>query len=405
MRHARKVATFFAKGRAPTRTPELEDFLQDGEAVFETLDELAKCLAAGAEPDLVQAYLFLLQGQLESLRLQQDRGFDVAIGRIENFQRAVTNHVRKGSIDGLGLSLIGSAMHHAGLAVSDKLQATMAELIGEDTLAQPDETLSAVLDNIVEACDGSPFDIVASLSETAHGMPVELLANVAGGLSTSANSTAREAAVLMLLHPERAIRASAMAALEQSPASISPRSVRRLIAMRNWRPADERSGVDAIVRAARASGVDCASWDAGQASDAMASAIDGSTAQTVLVVIPEARRKRLASMLFKHGLRDVSTSAPMTERELRGILSQAVGKVGLLPVSRAYLDRVVRSGIQTAVESGGCVPLGLLEVAELVGGAEWQPERLDWRELLAELLSAVPPEQIASRCREGSADK
>ena len=37
-----------------------------------------------------------------------------------------------------------------------------------------------------------------------------------------------------------------------TPASISPLSMRRLIATRNWHPPDERGRIDGIVRAARA---------------------------------------------------------------------------------------------------------------------------------------------------------
>jgi hypothetical protein len=33
--------------------------------------------------------------------------------------------------------------------------------------------------------------------------------------------------------------------------------------MRNWRPENERAGVDAIIRKARAVGIGCAQWTAG----------------------------------------------------------------------------------------------------------------------------------------------
>jgi hypothetical protein len=35
----------------------------------------------------------------------------------------------------------------------------------------------------------------------------------------------------------------------------------------------------------------------------------------------------------------------------------------------------------------------LLEVAEVLGGADWQPQRLEWREVLGELVAALPAER------------
>jgi len=51
--------------------------------------------------------------------------------------------------------------------------------------------------------------------------------------------------------------------LGPNAALLTPTEVRRLIAMRNWRPENERAEVDAVIRKARAAGIDCASWEAG----------------------------------------------------------------------------------------------------------------------------------------------
>jgi hypothetical protein len=51
--------------------------------------------------------------------------------------------------------------------------------------------------------------------------------------------------------------------------------VRRLIAIRNWRPESERNEVDAIIRKARESGIACAQWEAGSIETLLATSIDG----------------------------------------------------------------------------------------------------------------------------------
>ena len=48
-RHARKIGAALAKGRMPPATPELDDFVNDGAAVFETLEGLVAQLEVGAD--------------------------------------------------------------------------------------------------------------------------------------------------------------------------------------------------------------------------------------------------------------------------------------------------------------------------------------------------------------------
>jgi hypothetical protein len=86
--------------------------------------------------------------------------------------------------------------------------------------------------------------------------------------------------------------------------SLTSIEVRRLIAMRNWRPENERAEVDAVIRKARAAGIDCAPWEAGNIEAIVATAIDGATAQGVLLISPAGRKKRISSVLTKGGILD-----------------------------------------------------------------------------------------------------
>ena len=80
------------------------------------------------------------------------------------------------------------------------------------------------------------------------------------------------------------VRRAAAGALAQVAASLTPTEVRRLIAMRNRRPENERAEVDAVIRKARAAGIDCAPWSAGSIEAIVATAVDGATAQGFLLI-------------------------------------------------------------------------------------------------------------------------
>jgi hypothetical protein len=61
-----------------------------------------------------------------------------------------------------------------------------------------------------------------------------------------------------------------------------------------------------------------------------------------------------------------------------------------LVVSRTYFDRMMAHHLALCVEKGEVPPLGLLQVAETIGGADWQPTRIDFTERLAELIGEIP---------------
>ena len=179
-------------------------------------------------------------------------------------------------------------------------------------------------------------------------------------------------------------------ALRPISAALSPADVRRLIAMRNWRPEQERAALDAIVRGARAAEVDCAPWAAGDVEAILASSIDGSTSQGLLMVSPVGRQARLSSILTKNGVADAFSGEPEFRRRVEEVVARAVLETAMLPVSRGYLDEVVAHHLALLLAQGKAPPVGLLQVAESIGGAGWQPSASIPDKVLAALWADTP---------------
>jgi hypothetical protein len=174
-----------------------------------------------------------------------------------------------------------------------------------------------------------------------------------------------------------------------------------LIAMRNWRPESERAEVDAVIRKARGAGIDCAQWVAGSIETILASCIDGSATQGFLLVSPAGRKKRISSILTKGGIADAWSGEPETRRGIDETLAAARMNTPMLAVSRSYLDRMVAHHLALTAEKGGVPGLGLLQVAETIGGVDWQPARIDFAETLSGLIAELPksmrkPDAVAS---------
>jgi hypothetical protein len=412
--HARRIAQAIAKGRPPPFSAAFDRYCESSpREIFVAFTGAARHMPpAGQDEPLAIGYLFLLQRLLEHLRYRTDRGYADAAKLIADFQADVVAQVEAGNVDGRMLAFVAGALHQSKIPASPELAAASAKQpVDRDEDGPLPADVHAALAGIVEACDGDPFMTVGALTETGHAMPEEARGALAGALALAGNAGARGAAVLFLLDPNSAVRRAVAAALAQVAASLTPTEVRRLIAMRNWRPENERAEVDAVIRKARAAGIDCAPWEAGSIEAIVATAVDGSTAQGFLLISPAGRKKRISSLLIKAGIADAWSGEPESRRQIEISLAAAGMDAPTIAVSRSYLDRTVAHQLALSIEKREAPPFGLLQVVETIGGADWQPARMAFGETLTGLIAEVPmamcePAALASVLRksDGLAD-
>src|SRR5438876_537025 len=390
--HARSIAAAIAKDRPPALTPDLDLYLESSPGeIFVAFEGVARHMPPrGKDETLALGYLFLLQQLLEHLRYRSDRGYADAVRLIADFQADVAAGVEAGHIDEHMLAYVGGALHQSKIPASPELAKASARQHVDDREGGPlPDDVHAALAGFLEACGGDPFVLVNSLVEFSHAMPAENRGALAAGLALC-GATTRGAAVLLLLDPDRVVRGAVAEALATVASSLSPTEVRRLVTMRNWRPENERAEVDGIVRKARAAGVDCAQWEAGSTETILATAIDGAATQGFLLVSLAGRKKRISSILTKGGVVDAWSGEPESRRRIEATLAESGMDAPMLAVSRSYLDRVLAHQLALSVERGAPPPLGLLQVAETLGGVDWQPARMDSGETLARLIAEIP---------------
>jgi hypothetical protein len=391
--HARRIAQAIAKGRPPPFNAAFDLYCESSpREIFAAFTGAARHMPpAGKDEPLAIGYLFLLQRLLEHLRYRTDQGYVDAAKLIADFQADVVAQVEAGNVDGRMLAFVGGALHQSKIPASPEFAAASANQLVDRNQDGPLPTdVRAALAGILEACDGDPFLAVGSLIESGHSMPAETRSALAVGLALADIPEARGAAVLFLFDPNSDVRRAAAGALAQVAASLTPTEVRRLIAMRNWRPENERAEVDAVIRKARAAGIDCAPWAAGSIEAIVSTAIDGATAQGFLLISPVGRKKRISSLLIKGGIADAWSGEPESRRKIEMSLAAAGMDTPQLAVSRSYLDRTVAHQLALSIEKREVPPFGLLQVAETIGGADWQPARMAFDETLAGLMAEVP---------------
>lgn len=389
--HARKIAAAIAKGRPPPFSADLDRYFEESpQEIFAAFDGAARHMPpAGKDEALAFGYLFLLQALLERLRYRTDRGYADAAELIAKFQAEVAARADQGQSDHNMLVYVAGALHQAKIPASSALAAATARHQADDG-ELPDD-VDAALQGLLDACAGDPFALVGSFAEFGHAMPEEARSALASGLALSGRPDARAAAVLFLLDSSAAVRRAVAGALAQVASLLSPTDLRRLIAMRNWRPEIERAEVDTVVRNARTAGIACAQWEPGSAEALFGTAIDGAGTQAFLLLSPAGRKKKcVSSILIKHGLADAWSGEPESPRRIEASIAAAGMGLPMLAVSRAYFDRVLSHNLSLTITQGEVAPLGLLQVAEKIGGAEWLPKHIDFRETLAQLVADLP---------------
>ncbi len=392
-KHARRIAIAIGKGRPPPFTEDLDQYCENSpHEIFAAFAGAARHMPPGGNNEaLAIGYLFLLQQLLEHLRYRTDRGYTDAAKLIADFQADVATQVEAGQIDGRMLAFVGGTLQHSKIPASPELAAASSKYALDQNEGGPPD-IGTAFAGLLEAGSDDPFTAVGMLIESSHAMPAETRASLAGALALVDAPKARCIAVLFLLDADPSVRRAVAGALAQVAASLGPIDVRRLIAMRNWRPESERAAVDAVIRTARGAGIGCAQWEVGRIETIMATSIDGATAQGFVLLSPAGRKKRLSSILTKAGIAEAWSGEPVSRRRLEASLVAAGMDAPQLAVSRPYLDSVVAHHLALTVEKGEASPFGLLQVAETIGGADWQPARMNFGETLAGLIAKVPRE-------------
>jgi hypothetical protein len=306
--YASRIARAIGKGRPPPHSNELDLYCESSpREIFAAFAGAVRHMPpAGNDETLARAYLLLLQMLLEHLRYRSDRGYADAARLIADFQVDVVARVDSGEVAPRMLAFVGSALHESKIPALPELAGASArhsvDQIEDGGPAAGD--INAAFAGILEGCDGDPFLAAGLLAETGHAMPAESRIAMANALALAGMPGSRAVAVLLLLDDDPAVRGVAAAALGEVAGTLTSADVRRLIAMRNWRPEKERAAVDAVIRKARGAGIDCAQWQAGSIDTILATSIDGSAAQGFLLLSPARRRKRVSSILTKGGIVD-----------------------------------------------------------------------------------------------------
>ncbi|MBF0189744.1 MAG: hypothetical protein HQL99_01175 [Magnetococcales bacterium] len=395
-RFAAQIARELAKERPAMISREaMESFERQPVLVFELLQLLSEAFAGTDTPDdyLVTAYFMLLSHALRNIRFGLERRFEWAMELDREFQAMV---VRRAGADPLPPQLLAGIVESLSEA---KLEPTKALLeIYEQRIMHhtPREDLptrhqiDAMFENLVSEHGGDPFAIGETLSQMTRALPLEAQSALIGEFACSTLPGMKDAVVVLCLHAEESVRREALQWLLRNARSMTPTALRRLIVIRNWLPDAERKLLDALIKATRIKGVECASWPEGLTLHGLQSSrMDGVGAQSLLLSMPvKPGKSRIGGVLLKQGvgIADAWLTPLISRSEASATFRQVGRQEFFLEVSQDFLHAAIRHHLAVGLESGHPPAVGLLQLAEAIVATGWVPERLDGALLVERLI-------------------
>ena len=391
------IAQDIARGHVGDLLHGVGDTLAGDPKAMPTLLDLMAKESTRKKPDdlLIAAYGMMLGQGLEVLRYGVDRVYPEAAAAIAAIKAEVRTLVQAGRLEPAILLLVLQQFASARLPLDDGLQALLNEAMES---APPSAAAAAdigdFLIDLARHLDGDAFAIHGQLAEQAAVVPEPHRAAMAAALLEAPEPSLREAAIGWLLDGGATTRHSVVGLLEQAAGRrpVSGSMLRRMITLRNWLPESERPALDALVKACRLKGAECAPLAAAAVVAAVASGIDGSGAQSLFVLAKEGRKHAVASLLVKHGVgvRDAWVSHGMTRNQAEGMLNSIDIQIELFDISMDYLRETLGHALSLNARSGSLPPFGLIDVLETLGLATANPEPLPGEMALERLIGDIP---------------
>ena len=402
--HAKLVAKDLKAGKATANTNRAMEFMGENPDAVLGVIGLIQQASHRKRPNqaLIGAYGYMFTCGLEMIRYQTERGQNWAEDLLEDIRGVLSLMAEEGAIDAGLMMLLLNGFIEAQLEPGEELTSLLGEITLDGARDEPPadvpSDMGVLFDDLVQEAGGNEFQVYDALAEASQALPPEFRQVMLPQIATAENPVLRDLATLYLLDPSPDVRQSFCQVMIEnaSPDIISPTALRRMIALRNWVPENERHCLDAAIKRARQKHVECASWPTRQLLDIQASNIDGVGAQSVFAVIKEERKHIIASLLVKKGvgIADAWCLRDQSKASILDFSTQINAQTESISVDLDFVRLLITHHLAIGLDAGNVPSVGLLEVAEAIGLETCHPSALTVDDLITILGKDICPEKL-----------
>lgn len=251
------------------------------------------------------------------------------------------------------------------------------------------------------------FTFITILKEQCGFMPGDALSQLIHQLLKLGEQAADALVLLILEHDEQQAIAVAEA-ISQHPETINPKTLSRLIRIRNWLTAPVQKSVDKLIKTVRKRGVmpEAPEPTPNQnLQEVHMSGVDGSGAQGVMLMVKEDTSFRMVTFVLKEaiGVVDVLVTPPDTKASLKKFFSMAKQQMtNLEKVSVDLIRKQLPYFIALNLKSKNTIDHELVQTMELLGLEDWNPTSLNFNNLYANLIPHSPSKEAVDQAQKRS---
>jgi len=362
-----------------------ELFVEDGEGFFELIELLLEKYVPHRKKNEDEYFCCcaVFSAGLQLLHEFIEDGEDWAVELSEDIQATLAEDVFNSKQDEEFQSDILQMLEGSHLSITDELKEANFSLFDDiaEELSPEELEFDAMFDDLIKVGVDCPFDVAETLQTQFKMLPTEAQVMLVREMLASDISTIKEAATLMLLHPDEEVRCEIPillhAALNEE--KFSPISLRRMIGLRNWLPEDERPALDDVIRATREAGVDCAPWPSAERVDVYAEEFEDDESEGITIVTKSGGAINFATILADkfEGFSLCTTEEDLVQEEVDGLLKELLDNPEECESDIDYLNETIPFYLGVSHEEDSVPPLALLRIAELVGVSDWYPEPVE----------------------------
>lgn len=345
--------------------------------------ELVERTAAARDLEDVSAETMVLEAVCEEARIDRDNGGAQGAAFLSALEETIAGLSARGAITAAGTLLLGRCWFRAGLDVPPKLQALGAaageRLHDEAALAEiPD--IGGILDTMRKEVNGDAHALHQALGEMTATFDSVTRTRFVGEILARPDAFFDRLGCYWLLDRVPHVRrAAADAFLRRARAGTLGAAIHaRLVALRNWLPADDaRERLDEVLKQAlrREAGAG-ARPRPGKMVRILATIPDGSGSQSIAIAVLRERKRMVAMLLLEEGagVKDAYVVPCRGPTGQDGILSQVVHGMDALDVSPDILQPALAAALADGIASGRPPAHGLVDVAEVCDLDDLRPE-------------------------------
>ena len=373
-------------------------FLSSPELAFKVVDLLAEI----KEDDLetrnayYSACIYALDTCVAQLYSAQENNNKLAAKTLNQLMSYLAQALRN-STQSLSYWLpVLNAFYDVHVDLSPELQEAYLDLAEEDPLPAGNEGadhLQVMRDMILEMSNMSVFDIAENFFAQSYAMPPDFFSDLIVDLYNIPE--AEDMALLVLLYPRLEVREYVVATFDQIIDTIvlTPISLNRLQAIRDWYPSEYHAQFNQWIRIQRKKGVVYHPEKNSPKVKIYATEVDGAGAQGFYLWIQQAKQQRLCGLLLKlvSGVKDVWLTPVMSAKDLAYNFAQIDdGTVTFRQVDIEYIQLMVNHFLAITLREGGMPDLHFLQIEELLG-VHFKPESIDVDALIEKLCVQITP--------------